>query len=176
MSDPHAERGAAGPVWATTWTSGHALARLLAGRRLDGLRLLDLGCGLGLVAMAAAVVGAEVVASDRSRVALRFVAASAQTNGLRVEVVPCDWADPAPLERLGPWDLVVGADLLYDERSARRLLDLLARVVAPDGEVWLADPGRRASDGFLAAAWIDWTVATWRHGGVRLYRLEPRVR
>ena len=173
LVDGGAESGAAGPVWAHTWTSGIVLARLITDRALQDLRVLDIGCGLGLVGVAAAAAGAAVTVSDRSAYALAFAAVNAEVNGLSVEAVRCDWRDPAPLAVRGPWDLVLGADLLYDERSAFHLLRLLDRLVAAAGEVWLTDPGRRAAAAFTAAASVDWTLSRRACGsGVVLHRLR----
>lgn len=177
VDDPEAERGTAGPVWAQTWTSGMVLASIVSRWRLQNVRVLEVGCGLGLVGLAAAAAGARVTVTDRSRYALGFTAVNAEANGLTVETIRCDWRDPAPLVANGPWDLVLGSDLLYDEHSAYRLLMLLGRVVTRSGEVWLADPGRDPATAFFAAATTDWRHAERRCGhGVRLHRLLPLVR
>src|SRR5262249_19814352 len=46
------------PYWAELWPSGLALARHVATCEVRGLRVLELGCGLGLPALAAAHGGA----------------------------------------------------------------------------------------------------------------------
>ena len=51
------------PYWAELWPSGLALARALP-PRLDGLRVVELGCGLGVPSLTAAARGAEVTALD----------------------------------------------------------------------------------------------------------------
>lgn len=67
---------------------------------------------------------------------------------------------------------MVGSDILYDERSAHALLALLGRVLAPDGEVWLADPGREPAQRFLKAATGAWRQTKRPCGyGVTVYRL-----
>ena len=54
------------PFWAELWPSGVALARVLGGQPLTGRRVLELGCGLGLVSVTAALAGARVLAADQS--------------------------------------------------------------------------------------------------------------
>ena len=181
VQDPDAERDAAGPFWAQTWTSGVVLAGLLARCSLRGVRVLELGCGLGLVGMAAARAGGRVTVNDRSKLALRFTALNAKENRLAVQTVRCEWQSPQALEVHGPWDLVLGSDILYDERSAYALTGLLDRVVAADGEVWITDPGRDAASAFLASASPAWRLLKYRCGhGVLLHRLSrpssPRPR
>jgi SAM-dependent methyltransferase len=85
VDDPEAERGLAGPVWAQTWTSGFVLADLVARQSLRGVRVLDVGCGLGLVGLAAARAGADVTVSDRSRYALALPPPTPRTTVWRCE-------------------------------------------------------------------------------------------
>jgi predicted nicotinamide N-methyase len=148
------------------------LARLLARCPLHGVRVLELGCGLGLVAIAAARAGGRVTACDRSKLALAFTALNAEENRVAVETVPCEWQHPQALEVYGPWDLVLGSDILYVEPSAHALAGLLDRVVAADGEVWITDPGRDTASVFLASASTAWRLSNYRCGhGILLHRL-----
>ena len=151
------------PFWAELWPSGAALARAIAARPLTGRRVLELGCGLGLVSVAAALAGAEVLAVDRSPEATTFTAANAARNGvtLRTAVAAFDRAERLLQE--APWDLVVAADVLYEQRNVPVLVWLLPRLVEATGEVWLADPGRpmlaRFLDGLDATGWRREQVA-----------------
>ena len=164
------------PYWAELWPSSLALARMIAGRSLRGARTLELGCGLGLPSIAAALAGGRVLATDWSPEAVAMTAANAERNGAELETLVCSWAAPGPLLERAPWDLVLASDVLYEPRNADALLALLPRL---GPEVWLADPGRAPSAGFLEAARSDWTVTTRRapelaNGAVhRLRRLRP---
>ena len=67
------------PYFAMVWASAESLvAALLAGPRLDGQHVLDLGCGLGPCGFAAARQGARVTFFDWEPRALAIVAASAR--------------------------------------------------------------------------------------------------
>ena len=145
--DPEEERL---PFWTQLWPSGTALARAVTGRPLAGRRVLELGCGLGLVSVAAALAGADVLAVDRSPEAVTFTAANATRNGATVATAVCAFDQPEPLLAEAPWDLVLAADVLYEQRNVPVLLWLLPRLVGPAGEVWLADPGRNGLDRFLS--------------------------
>jgi predicted nicotinamide N-methyase len=164
------------PYWAELWPSGVALARAVAAAKPAGARVLELGCGLGLPSIAAALGGGHVLATDRSADALAFTAYNATLNGTSVEVAECSWADPAPVLARGPWDLVLAADVLYRHGGLDDLADMLPRLVAGTGEVWLADPGRRPAAAFLAAcrrwAWISQDEPT--ESRVTVHRLRPR--
>ena len=139
------------PFWAELWPAGVALARAIATRPLAGRRVLELGCGLGLVSVTAALAAAEVLAVDRSPEATAFTAVNAARNGATLQTAVCAFDQPDRLLAGAPWDLVLAADLLYEQRNVPVLLWLLPRLIAATGEVWLADPGRPMLARFLAA-------------------------
>jgi len=143
------------PYWAELWPSGVALAEVVAGLDVRGLRVLELGAGLGLPSLAAALGGAEVLATDWAEDAVALLRANAARNGIALRVERVRWDDPEPLLRQAPWRLVLGADLLYEERNAEQLLELLPRL---GGDVLLAEPGRPFAPAFLAR-WQVETVA-----------------
>jgi predicted nicotinamide N-methyase len=131
------------PYWAELWPSARVLAGELAGRDLAGRRVVELGCGVGLPAIVAALGGARALATDWYREALAFVHANAAEAGVEVATMLVDWADPpAALTDAVPYDLVVGADLLYEERNGVALAALLPRLLPPGGEALIADPRR----------------------------------
>jgi predicted nicotinamide N-methyase len=135
------------PYWAELWSSGVALAEAVAGLELDGTRVLELGAGLGLPSLAAALRGADVLATDWADDAVALLRANAERNGIRLRVERVRWDEPEPLLAGAPWGLVLGADLLYEQRNADQLLGLLPRLGA---EILLADPGRPFAKPFLA--------------------------
>jgi predicted nicotinamide N-methyase len=139
------------PYWAELWPSGHALAKRVAVRALHGARTLELGCGLGLPSLAAAIAGGRVTATDWSPLAVELLEGNAERNGIALDVERADWARPEALLARAPWDLVLGADLLYERRTADLLLPLLPRLLGHTSELWLADPGRPPAGPFLEA-------------------------
>jgi predicted nicotinamide N-methyase len=145
------------PYWAELWPSSLALARTLAGRALRGARTLELGCGLGLPSIAAALAGGRVLATDWAPDAVAMARANAERNGAELETLVCSWTDPGPLVERAPWDLVLASDVLYEARNADALLELLPRL---GREVWLADPGRVPATRFLELAAREWTITS----------------
>jgi len=127
------------PYWAELWASGVALARFVIGLELKGARVLELGCGLGLPSLAAALRRADVLATDWAAEAVELLRRNARRNGVLVHTARVRWSEPERLLRAAPWDLVLGADLLYEARNAEQLAALLPRL---GGEVLLAEPGR----------------------------------
>jgi predicted nicotinamide N-methyase len=157
------------PYWAVLWRSGVALGRELAGARLPGPRVVELGCGLGVPSLVAARAGAEVLATDGCAEALDLVARNARANGLGVHTACVDWAAAGELVARAPFDLVIAADVLYERESIPPLLSLLPRL-AP--ELWLADPGRSVAGPFFEQARGHWSVATSVRDGVEIHRLR----
>jgi predicted nicotinamide N-methyase len=157
------------PYWAELWPSAVALAHEIARQDVHGLRVVELGCGLGLPGIVAALGGAHVLATDWSPDALEVAARNAERNGAELETALAAWGGASILLEGAPWDLVLGADLLYERRNVEQLLDLLPRL---GREILLAEPGRPFESTFLESARQAWTVESEpADGRVRLHRL-----
>ena len=142
------------PYWAELWPSGLALARVVRRRDLEGRRVLELGCGLGVASIVAALGGADVLATDWSPEALEVAAENARRNRADLDTALVSWTDSERLVAAGPWDLVLGADLLYERRNVDQLLGLLPRLGA---DVLLAEPGRPPAARFFDEVELDVT-------------------
>ena len=140
------------PYWAELWPSGLALAKRIAGRALHGARTLELGCGLGLPSMAAALAGGRVLATDWAPHAIELLRENAERNAIELAVEVVDWSRPDAIVDAAPWDVILGADLLYERRNAEALLPLLPRLAGPATQIWIADPGRPPAQRFFERA------------------------
>jgi len=158
------------PYWSVLWRSGVALAGAVADAGLDGTRVLELGCGLALPSIAAARAGARALATDADPEALELVDRNAGLNGAQVDTAVVDWVDAGALADSGAVDLVLAADVLYEDASVAPLLELFDALGA---EVWLADPGRAPARRLLELARPTWTIASTQAGIVTIYRLRP---
>jgi predicted nicotinamide N-methyase len=144
------------PYWAEIWPSGIALAAAIA-REPNALRqqrVLELGCGLGVTAIAALRASADLLVTDYSPQALALCALNTRDNaGLQPKTMRLNWRDPRPdLQSMVGGDgfpIVLAADVLYEERDVMPLLRLTERIVRPGGELWLAEPRRDAAGRFL---------------------------
>jgi predicted nicotinamide N-methyase len=175
------------PYWAELWPSALVLAEHLAARDLRGRRVIELGCGIGLPAIVAALAGADVLATDWYADALAFTRANAAAAGAAVQTLLVDWTAPPPeLLAMPAADLVVGADVLYEERNGPALAALVPRLLAPSAELVVADPRRPHAAGLLdRLIGGGWSLSTTdvRHGGrvdesgpiVHLHRLTAPV-
>ena len=130
----------ADPMVGELWPASLALAEHMAGFPAAGKRVLEAGCGLALPSLVLAGRGVDVTACDRHPLAGEFLARNAALNGLApIPFRLAGWADAA----LGAYDLVIGADILYEPDQPALLAAFLARHAAPGAEFVIADPGRR---------------------------------
>jgi len=141
------------PYWADLWPAAVVLARFIRGLRGEGRTLLELGCGSGVVATAAARAGFEVTATDYYEDSPRFARANAWRNAQVDITARCaDWNSwPSDMRN---FDLVVASDVLYEQRNAPLIARTMAQSLSQHGEGWLADPGRVGSAGFP-----DWCIS-----------------
>ena len=136
------------PYWADVWPSARILADELAVMRLAGQRVLELGCGLGVVAIGATFGGAEVTATDYYDDALEFAALNvAEATGRTIATRMVNWVD-LPRD-LGRFDIVLASDVLYEHRYASLVANAIAATLVRGGEAIVADPGRIALQEFL---------------------------
>jgi predicted nicotinamide N-methyase len=103
-----------------------------------------------------------VLATDWAEDAVALLRQNAARNELSLRVERVRWDDPGPLLAEAPWDVVLGADLLYERRNADQLLELLPRL---GGEILLAEPGRPFASSFFSR-WRVEEIAD------RVYRLR----
>ena len=131
------------PYWAELWPAAPALAEALPD--VAGLRVVELGCGLGLPSLVAAANGAEVTATDWAPDAIELLRANAARNGLAVDAEVRDWRAPWDAR----FDLAIAADVLYERRNVEPLLERLT-ALAPEALVALA--GRPYESEFVRLA------------------------
>ena len=153
--DPKAEEHI--PYWVELWPATLALCGWLARQELRGRRCLDLGCGLGLSALQASSLGAQVVGMDFERDALRFAARNARINAVPSPLWVCmDWNRPG--FKPGSFDRIWGGDVFYEQRFFDPLEKLLLHCLAPGGRVWFGDPERSVSSTvwarFIRRGWL----------------------
>jgi predicted nicotinamide N-methyase len=174
------------PYWVEVWDSALGLGTHLARQvgDLTGKRVLDLGCGQGLCGCAAAALGAAVLLADLEAPSLLF----ARLNSLgvvdrpgadRVRTRRLNWQTDALAER---FDLILGADIIYDRTQWVHLERFWRNHLAAGGAVLLAEPCRPSGGQFLA--WIagcGWAPTVMHQpvptkaAPVRLLRLQPPI-
>ena len=133
--------GDAAPYWAYPWAGGTALARYVLDhpQTVAGRRVLDLGAGSGIVAIAASKADAgKVIAAEIDRNALAALELNAAANAVSVTIIDHDVIGGEP----PPVDIVLVGDLYYEHRLAKRVTAFLDRCVAAGVDVLIGDLGR----------------------------------
>jgi predicted nicotinamide N-methyase len=141
--DDAIKTGGPAPYGAVLWDSATDVARGLFSVELSGRRVLELGCGCGLVGVVCAIRGARVLCTDVDVHTLTATQRAATEANVVVDVALFDMtgAEPLPLIDGQPVTDVVIADVLYEPglaaSAARRTLEALAlgaRVIVGDPE------------------------------------------
>lgn len=133
------DRDGDAPYWTHVWPPAIQMAQLVyqADWPLT-TRVVEVGCGVGVVALGAAARGWSTAASDNQPEAVRVARANALRNGLVVEPLVLDWRKPGERQ----FDRILGCDVTYDDRLHEPLLGAVGEMLAEGGEAWFADFGR----------------------------------
>lgn len=147
FSDPQGRAERAGissatwPLFGMVWPAGLALAEEMNHFPIEGLRILEVGCGLGFSSLVLQKRGADITASDNHPLAEEFLCHNAELNGLRpIRYLDAPWTELNP--QLGHFNLIIGSDVLYERDHPAMLADFLARHARPVARILIADPGR----------------------------------
>lgn len=129
------------PFWAFAWAGGQALARYLLDHAslMVGKRVLDLGTGSGLTAIAAAKCGAaHVLAADIDPLAVAAAGLNAGENGCSIETTGRNLLLEAP----GAFDVILVGDLFYEKPLADRVIAFLETARGNGALIFVGDPKR----------------------------------
>jgi predicted nicotinamide N-methyase len=137
-------------LFGQVWPSGRVLAEAMSSFDVQGKRILELGCGLGLSSLVLADRGANIVASDHHPLAEPFLAYNAGLNDLPA-VTYRDLPWEVPDTTLGKFDLIIGSDILYERDHAAQIAAMMQRHAQPAAELLITDPGRGNSGPFTRA-------------------------
>ena len=133
------------PFSGVLWPAGVALAEEMSAFPVEGKRILEAGCGLALPSLVLKRRGADITATDHHPDVEEFLRFNAEANGLPpVPFHLARWEDA----QLGRFDLIIGADLLYEPDHPAQVAAFIARHAARGAQVIIADPGRRQLSAF----------------------------
>ena len=128
------------PFWAFAWPGGQALARYILDHpgQVAGRRVLDLGSGSGLTAIACALAGAStVLASELDPFGVAAIGLNASANDVSITVTGDVLGGAGENAQV-----VLAADIWYERQLAQRALGLLQRARSRGADVLVGDIGR----------------------------------
>ena len=157
------------PYWAKVWPSGVALADVVVERKeeVSNKHVLELGAGLGVTACTVLEYGGHLVTADYSALPLAHCRLNTLVNTSRAPKATCfNWRHDAEVTDVieqpdfkDGFPLIIAGDVLYEGRDAEPLLNVIERMLAADGSLWLAEPVRRTAQRFLdSAASLGWEI------------------
>jgi len=125
------------PLWAKIWKASWVLSGYLAELPPDvNQRLLEIGAGVGLVSIVATTFGHQITMTEYNSDALNFARANACLNNCPdLPIKKLDWNHPRIKDQ---FDLIVAAEVIYDEASFPPLIRLFKSNLKPGGEIILA--------------------------------------
>jgi predicted nicotinamide N-methyase len=145
------------PYWAQLWPTSERLSESVAKAGWPpGQQVVELGCGIGLVGLAALAAGMHVTFTDYNPLAVELALENARRNGLGAQAngLVVDWRNPPEQ----PFDMILGSDLIYDRQLHVPLMQTIERLASDDATIWIADGGRSATEEFYAIASKRWRI------------------
>lgn len=136
------------PYFATLWPSAIGLAEYMT-KHVDCHKksVLELGCGLGLNGLNCAARGAAVTFTDYEADALTLAERNINANKLGTHAYALvDWREP---QLAGEFDIIIAADVLYEDRFLEPVHNMLATYLKPSGKAFIAEPDRAVARPFF---------------------------
>ncbi|WP_447963489.1 class I SAM-dependent methyltransferase [Nitrospira sp. Ecomares 2.1] len=135
--------------WDRIWPSAVALSEYLIQQffptKLQGARVLEIGCGTGVAGVVAAQLGAFTMFSDMVPITLEAVKDSCRRNHIsNFDTCLLNWSKT--IEPKEPYDLVLGSEVFYDEEILANISHVLEQMLAPGGKGLFCDPNRLGWD------------------------------
>jgi predicted nicotinamide N-methyase len=129
------------PLFGVIWPSGEVLAHLMFEHKIDGLRILEVGCGIGLASLVLNHRSANITATDYHPEAGDFLNENTELNGDKpIPFIRESWQDEH--SKLGKYDCIIGSDILYERFHVDLLSAFIEKHAADKCLVLLVDPGR----------------------------------
>lgn len=129
------------PLFGQVWPSSEVLAHLMFDYQLDGQRILEVGCGIGLTSLVLNHRQADISATDYHPEVEGFLLENTRLNHDRtIPFIRTGWGDKK--SNLGLFDLIIGSDILYEREHVDLLSTFIDQHAKPKCEVILVDPGR----------------------------------
>jgi predicted nicotinamide N-methyase len=137
------------PYWPEIWPSSLALSRYILEESLiyGNKKIIELGCGIGLVGMAVSLQGGNILLTDYQPDALLFAEMNWLLNlGRSPSTVLMDWRNPDTSQK---YDIILASDIIYERRFYWPIMESFRNLLAPDGHIYLSEPNRKFAKEFF---------------------------
>ena len=129
------------PIFGVLWPSGVVLANFLLNYDIKGLRILEVGCGIGLSSLLLNARHADISSTDYNPAVADFLKQNTALNdGKTIPFFLTDWANAC--DTLGTFDLIIGSDLLYEDQHIELLSRFIEKHAKATSTIILVDPSR----------------------------------
>ena len=131
------------PYWGIVWPGGRGMARFILGNKklFRGRRVIDVGSGSGITAVAAAMAGARMTGIDIDPRAVKLAEMTAAANGAACEFRHAG-VDNIGDDDLTQYDIILAGDIFNVKEFAEGVISLARRGLGAGLKNYLADSGR----------------------------------
>lgn len=147
FSDPLGEASAMGissaqwSLFGVVWESAQILTQAMESFDIQGKRILEVGCGIALSSLLLNARHADITATDHHPESGNFLIENVKlNNGNKIPFLRTSWGELH--DGLGKFDVIIGADLLYEKQHIELLSNFINRHAHQHCEILLVDPGR----------------------------------
>ena len=137
------------PYWADLWPSAIGISEYIESHTeiVKDKHVLEIGCGLGLPGIVAALCGGMVTMTDYLQEALDFAESNWKKNlSAKFAGQLLDWRHVSLIAKT---DVIIASDVAYESRSFEPLKNAIENILKPDGVLLLSEPNRKFASPFI---------------------------
>ena len=146
-------------LWSRIWSTSRLLAELIlspcVSPYIKGSSVVEIGAGMALCGLAAALSGGRVLVTDSSNSALELVLQNASLNNLSISQLcaqKLDWHHRPSNCDVPKHDILLGSDVLFLGANCQALVETILERTRLGGCALILDPGRPCADEFAQRA------------------------